>query len=216
MGRPTLLNDALAERIERELEDGVPAVVVAQRVNVSPRTIRSWLKAGKVVRRKPASPLDAGSTVAPAVTDLDARGARRRARARLPEAASRAPSSAASTAALRRRGSRRSTVSPLLADAIEATLPPREDRDPDAPLFPGVTDARLRMAITRACKAAGVPSFAPHALRHRRVSLLHRQGRSWAEIGQLVGQKKLSLTADVYTHVLVDGREADYETLIAA
>ena len=39
-----------------------------------------------------------------------------------------------------------------LADAIEATLPPREDRDPDAPLFPGVSADRLRTAIARACK----------------------------------------------------------------
>jgi integrase len=51
----------------------------------------------------------------------------------------------------------------------------------DARLFAGVTDARVRMAIIRACKAAGVPRFTPHDLRHRRVSLLHRQGRTWAE-----------------------------------
>ena len=64
------------------------------------------------------------------------------------------------------------------------------------------------MAIIRACKAVGVPHFTLHDLRHRRVSLLHRQGRSWAEIGRLVGQRKISETADRYTHVLVDGREA--------
>ena len=104
----------------------------------------------------------------------------------------------------------------VLADAIEAGLPPREDRDPEAPLFAGVTEARLRMAIIRACKAAGVPRFTPHDLRHRRVSLLHSQGRTWAEIGRLVGQKKISETADRYTHVLVDGREADYAELLAA
>lgn len=103
----------------------------------------------------------------------------------------------------------------VLAEAIEASLPPREDRDLDAPLFAGVTDARLRMAIIRACKAAGVPTFTPHDLRHRRVSLLHRQGRTWAEIGRLVGQKKLPVTADTYTHVLSDGREADYKALLA-
>jgi integrase len=95
-------------------------------------------------------------------------------------------------------------------------LPPREDRDLDAPLFAGVKEAPFRMAIIRACKAAGVPHFTPHDLRHRRVSLLHKQGRTWAEIGRFVGQKKLSVTADTYTHVLVDGREADYEALLAA
>ncbi len=35
----------------------------------------------------------------------------------------------------------------------------------------------------------------------------------WAEIGRLVGQRKLSITADTYTHVLSDGREADYAAL---
>ena len=31
-----------------------------------------------------------------------------------------------------------------------------------------------------------------------------------AEIARFVGQRKLSLTADTYTHVLADGRELDY------
>ena len=104
---------------------------------------------------------------------------------------------------------------PTLADAIEATLPPREDRDPEAPLFPGAQADRLRTALARACKAAGVPVFSPHALRHRRISLLHAQGRSWAEIGRLVGQRKISVTADTYTHVLTDAREAAYLDLVA-
>lgn len=102
-----------------------------------------------------------------------------------------------------------------LAEAIEATLPPREDRDADAPLFLGVSADRLRTAIARACRASGVPVFSPHDLRHRRISLLHRQGRTWAEIGRLVGQRKLSVTADTYTHVLSDGRELDYPALVS-
>jgi integrase len=57
----------------------------------------------------------------------------------------------------------------VLAEAIEAKLPPREDRDPDDSL----SADRLRTAISRACKAAGVPVFSPHDLRHRRISLLH-------------------------------------------
>jgi integrase len=57
--------------------------------------------------------------------------------------------------------------------------------------------------------------FSPHDLRHRRISVLHRQGRSWAEIARFVGQRKLSLTADTYTHVLVDGREVDLPKLLA-
>ena len=46
-----------------------------------------------------------------------------------------------------------------LFDALLATLPTREDRDLEAPLFPELTDARLRTAITKACKATGTPHF---------------------------------------------------------
>ena len=40
------------------------------------------------------------------------------------------------------------------------------------------------------------------------------QGRSWAEIARFVGQRKLSVTADTYTHVLSDGEEVVYASLI--
>ncbi|WP_411277119.1 tyrosine-type recombinase/integrase, partial [Gaiella sp.] len=103
----------------------------------------------------------------------------------------------------------------VLADAIESTLSPREDRNPDAPLFVGCSSDRLRTAIGRACRASGIPVFSPHDLRHRRISLLHRQGRTWAEIGRLVGQKKLSITADTYTHVMIDNAEIDYAKVLA-
>lgn len=102
----------------------------------------------------------------------------------------------------------------VLADALEESLGPREDRDVDAPLFPGVSADRLRTAIGRACKASGVPVFSPHDLRHRRISLLHRQGRSWAEIARFVGQRKLSITADTYSHVMSDGQELDYAEVL--
>ncbi len=99
--------------------------------------------------------------------------------------------------------------------ALLERLPPRDDRDPQAPLFGDATADRLRTAIGRACKAAGVPRFSPHALRHRRVSLLHKHGLSWAEIGALVGQRSRIVTADVYSHALVDSREVDRSRLLA-
>lgn len=102
-----------------------------------------------------------------------------------------------------------------LAEALERTLGPREDRDPEARLLPNVGADRLRTAIARAARGAGVPVFSPHDLRHRRISLLHHQGRSWAEIARFVGQRKLSVTSDVYTHVLSDGHEVKYEELLA-
>jgi integrase len=103
----------------------------------------------------------------------------------------------------------------VLADALEATLPHRRFRDPDGRLFAGSGADALRTSIARACKAEGVPLFSPHDLRHRRISLLHRQGRSWAEVARFVGQRNLKVTADTYTHVLVDGREVDYAGLLA-
>jgi integrase len=92
----------------------------------------------------------------------------------------------------------------------------REDRDLSARLFPVVTADWLRTAIARACKVTGVPVFSPHDLRHRRISLLHAQGRSWAEIGRFVGQRNLSITANTYPHVLSDGAELDYTDLVRA
>jgi integrase len=62
-----------------------------------------------------------------------------------------------------------------LFEALSARLPPPEDRDPGSPLFPGVTSDRLRMAIRRACRDAGIPIFGPHSLRHRYISLAHKR-----------------------------------------
>ena len=57
------------------------------------------------------------------------------------------------------------------------------------------------------------PSWPPHHLRHRRISLLHRQGETWAEIGAKVGQGNLSLTADTYSHALFDYRKIETDLL---
>ena len=103
-----------------------------------------------------------------------------------------------------------------LAEAIEATLPPREDRDPEARLFAGSGADAIRTSIAKGCRAAGVPLWSPHDLRHRRISLLHLRGVPWARIGEFVGQRDLSVTADTYTHVLADEKELDYAGLLAA
>ncbi len=102
------------------------------------------------------------------------------------------------------------SLPPDLFATVIATLPPREGRTPDRPVFPGLTQERLRTAIARACKASGTPTWSPHDLRHRRISLWHRQGETWALIGARVGQRSLSVTADTYTHVLLDDRELDH------
>jgi integrase len=105
---------------------------------------------------------------------------------------------------------------PVLAEALEATLGPREDRDPEARLFADSGADALRTSIAKACRAAAIPLWSPHDLRHRRVSLLHLRGVPWARIGEFVGQRNLSVTADTYTHVLTDEAELDYGQLLAA
>ena len=102
----------------------------------------------------------------------------------------------------------------VLADALEATLPPRDDRRLEARLFASSGADALRTSIAKACRAAGVPLFSPHDLRYRRVSLLHLRGVPWARIGEFVGQRSLSVTADTYSHVLADETEVDYGRLL--
>ena len=70
------------------------------------------------------------------------------------------------------------------------------------------------MAVGRACRDAGVPASSPHDLRHRRISLLHRAGETWAEIGARVGQRNISVTADRYTHAMLDYGEIDRQKLL--
>ena len=103
----------------------------------------------------------------------------------------------------------------MLAEAIEATLPHPRFRDPEARLFPDSGADALRTAVAKACAAAGIPHWHPHDLRHRRISLLHLRGMPWARIAEFVGQRDLSVTANTYTHVMLDETELDYEQQLA-
>jgi integrase len=103
---------------------------------------------------------------------------------------------------------------PALFEAIVGSLPPREDRDLDEPLFADFNDAALRTAITRACKATGTPHFAPHGLRRRRGSLHYKKTGSLAEVAELLGDSK-RVAAEHYVYALTDYREADYSIALA-
>jgi integrase len=98
--------------------------------------------------------------------------------------------------------------------ALLAALPPREDRDLEAPLFPNLTDARLRMAITRACRATGTPHFSPHGLRRRRGSLHYKRTGSLAEVAELLGDSK-RVAAEHYVYALTDYSEVDRTIALA-
>jgi integrase len=102
-----------------------------------------------------------------------------------------------------------------LFDALLATLPPREDRgDLEAPLFPDLTDARLRTAITKACRATGTPHFSPHGLRRRRGSLHYKHTGSLADVAAFLGDSK-RVAAEHYVYALTDYREVDRTIALA-
>jgi integrase len=98
--------------------------------------------------------------------------------------------------------------------ALLATLPPREDRDLDAALFPDLDDAALRTAIAKACKATATPHFSPHGLRRRRGSLYYKRTGSLAEVAQLLGDSQ-RVASDHYVYALTDYREVDRSIALA-
>jgi integrase len=103
-----------------------------------------------------------------------------------------------------RRGNRRvlwRQVPAWLLDHLLDQVPP-DDRTPERRLFPGLNEGTMRDAIGRACRAAGIPFYSPHDLRHRRGSLWHASGMPARELAERMGHKKASMSLDVYTHVM--------------
>ena len=80
--------------------------------------------------------------------------------------------------------------------------------------FAGSGADAIRTSIGKACRAAAAPLWSQHDLRHRRISLLQLQGMPWARIADFVGQRDLTVTANTYTHVLVDEAELEYAALV--
>ena len=105
-----------------------------------------------------------------------------------------------------RRKARWVQIPEWLMELLLETCPP-EDRTGDRPLFPWLRSMQhprqaANKTMSSACKAAGIPHFHPHDLRHRRISLWHGQGIPAREIGDRVGQRQIAVTLDVYTHVM--------------
>jgi integrase len=114
--------------------------------------------------------------------------------------------------------SARSRFAALPLDLLQAivALVPREDRDPDALIFPGATQERMRTDLSRAAKTAGVPRFGLHDLRHRWISLRLHEGLPVHEVARAAGHARASVTLDTYAHVLVDDREVDGAAVLAS
>jgi len=60
----------------------------------------------------------------------------------------------------------------------------------------------VNKALKRACKRAGVQEVTSHALRHTHASLLILNGVSMTYISQRLGHQTISITEEVYSHVL--------------
>jgi integrase len=100
-----------------------------------------------------------------------------------------------------------------LMERIGDTCPP-EDRFENRRVFAGFTAQRARVAMTRACRARGIPHYHPHDLRHRRATLWHHSGMPARELAERGGWTKASLPLDVYTHTMPLG-EVPKESLEA-
>jgi integrase len=101
-------------------------------------------------------------------------------------------------------------VEPAAIFEAVVALVPREDRDLGAQVFAGFGADRFRTAITRACKASGVPVFSPHDLRHRRATLWHLAGVPAVQAAAWLGHSPTE-HLKTYAHAtLSDWREVDY------
>jgi integrase len=102
------------------------------------------------------------------------------------------------------RASRRWVQVPadLFGEVLDLVAP--EDRTAERRVFQGLKESSLRNAMADACREAGIPLYSPHDLRHRRLSIWHREGVPLREIASRAGHTRTSLTLDTYTHVLLD------------
>jgi integrase len=116
-------------------------------------------------------------------------------------------------AAAKTRRARWVPVHSSVFDAVR-DLVPREDRNLDAQVFADFGADKFRTALTRACKATGVPAFSPHQLRHRRATLWHLNGVPVAEAASWLGHSAQE-HLKTYAHAaLVDRSEVDYATVL--
>jgi len=63
--------------------------------------------------------------------------------------------------------------------------------------------------MASACKHAGIPSYGPHDLRHRFISILVKSGVPITIVQKVAGHGRASVTLDIYSHVILD-EPADY------
>jgi integrase len=79
---------------------------------------------------------------------------------------------------------------------------------------PTPSSRALRTDLGRACKAAGVPRFNLHDLRHRFISRRLHESLPVHEVARAAGHARASVTLDTYAHVLVDDREVERTSVL--
>jgi integrase len=103
----------------------------------------------------------------------------------------------------RTAGQRWPPVPEELLDEI-AELVPLEDMQRERRVFPRLTDIQVRKDLERACRDAGIASYSPHDLRHRRISLWYADLRDAVALKVCSGHSRASMLTDVYAQVLID------------
>jgi integrase len=100
-----------------------------------------------------------------------------------------------------------------LMEHVAATCP-LEDRTADRRVFPDYKLDGAERAMGLACRAAGIPHFTPHQLRHRRLTRWHHDGVPAKVLADRAGHGDATLTLNLYSHVL-DPKEVPQESLEA-
>ncbi|MGZ4300357.1 MAG: hypothetical protein ACXVRR_01530 [Gaiellaceae bacterium] len=111
-------------------------------------------------------------------------------------------------------------VSPNPArDRVRVRLPLEEPAEPETPSADHVEAVGWLLSIPYligllTLDATGVRVGELEAARIGDLDELAVRGSSWAEIGDLVGQRSRLVTADTYTHAMVDYREVNRSELL--
>lgn len=94
----------------------------------------------------------------------------------------------------------------LKAGQIWTPLPLGADLMFRTPFGLAVDPDNFRHAVYRATERAGIGRWSPHELRHSAASLLIAQGHPLKLISELLGHSSIRVTADVYGHLLEEGK----------
>jgi integrase len=83
-------------------------------------------------------------------------------------------------------------------------------------VFPRYSVDGAEKAMRAACKAAQIPRFTPHQLRHRRATRWHHDNVPTKALADRLGHADAALTLNLYSHVQDPGElsQASLEALL--